>query len=122
MDSAGIDYVADLAGFQQLHHIVALIHAADSIYFDTKLCNGFCRVRGCINFNAQIVEFLCQGYNLKAVMLAYADQRADFFRGGKLQIEACGSEPLKQGFCHRPSDPQHFSGGFHFRTKNGVHI
>lgn len=92
------------------------------MHFYTQLRNRLRRIRSGVDFNAQIVEFLRQCHHFKVVVLAHADQRADFSVTRKLQIEACGGKPLEQGFRHGPTDTQHLAGRFHLRSQNGVDI
>ena len=120
---SGVDDVAQLPGLHQGVNPVAFRGVGHGGNRNAQGGNGlggaFCGIEG----QTQIIEPLGQGDHFRVVSGLHAEQHPGGFAGVQVRHgEACGGESLEHGLPQGPADAQHFAGGLHLGTQNGVGV
>ena len=123
LDSAGIDDVVHGAVFHQADDLIADLRVSNGSHVDADGGNGPGGILGGIDADALIVAALGDGNGIREVLVLNGQKHAGviLFTGGG-QMEAGSGQAFEQRFRLGDADAQHFTGGLHFRSEDGVSV
>ena len=121
--SAGVDDKAQRAALKQPERLIALPDVADLLDVDAEAADGRGRLPRGIEFEAEIVELLCERHDLELVVRVNADEHTHVApRTGTAQRHARGGDALEQRLVERLAEAEHLAGGLHFRPEVRVGV